>query len=93
MLRDELMRHLVMLPADAEVVIDVGRIQVEVVDVAGIQYRGEREVIALKPHPDDLRDALAAQRGAKRENPESPQFGESLVDGGLVEPGGLEVVR
>jgi hypothetical protein len=65
MLRDELLRHLVMLPADAEVVIDVGRIQVEVVDIAGIQYRGEREVIALKPHPDDLRDALAAQRRAQ----------------------------
>jgi hypothetical protein len=48
-------------------VIDVGRIQVEVVDIAGIQYRGEREVIALKPHPDDLRDALAAQRRAADE--------------------------
>lgn len=67
MLRDELLRHLVMLPADAEVVIDVGRIQVEVVDIAGIQYRGEREVIALKPHPDDLRDALTAQRQAAEE--------------------------
>jgi hypothetical protein len=60
--RDELLGHLVMLPADAEVVIDVGRIQVEVVDIAGIQYRSEREVIALKPHPHDMRDALAAQR-------------------------------
>jgi hypothetical protein len=93
MLRDELLRHLVMLPADAEVVIDVGRIQVEVVDIAGIQYRGEREVIALKPHPDDLRDALAAQRPAERESGRnSLQPGEGLIDGGLVEPGGLEVV-
>jgi hypothetical protein len=96
MLRDELLRLLVMLPADAEVVIDIGRIQVEVVDIAGVRYRGEREVIALQPHPDDLRDALAAQRGAEQANPRSrnsPQPGERLVDGGLVEPGGLEVVR
>lgn len=91
MLRDELLRHLVMLPADAEVVIDVGRIQVEVVDIAGIQYRGEREVIALKPHPDDLRDALAAQR--RTEDGKLPQVVQGPGDLGRVEAGRVEVGR
>lgn len=59
--RDDLLRRLVMLPSDADVVIDIGRVQVDVVDVVGIEYGAERNNIALKPHPDDLRDALVAR--------------------------------
>jgi len=59
--RDELLKHLVMLPSDADVVVDIGQIQVDIVDIVGICYRGERNSIALRPHPEDLRDAFAAR--------------------------------
>ena len=52
MTRDELVRHLVMLPPDAEVVVDI-------LEIVGLTFPGERSNIALKPHPDDLRDEAA----------------------------------
>jgi len=64
MMRDELVRHLVMLPPDAEVVVDIGRIEVDIVEIVGITFPGERGNIALKPHPEDLLDALVARQCA-----------------------------
>lgn len=60
MKRDELVRHLVMLPPDAEVVVDIGRVEVDILEIVGITFPGERGNISLKPYPDDLRDALVA---------------------------------
>lgn len=68
MMRDELVRHLVALPPDAEVVVDIGRIEVDIVEVVGITFPGERGNIALKPHSDDLRDALSARQHAVDRN-------------------------
>ena len=62
MVRDEMVRQLVMLPPDAEVVVDIGRIEVDIVEIVGMTYPGERSNIALKPEPDDLYDALVAGR-------------------------------
>ena len=64
MTRDELVRHLVTLPPDAEVVVDIGRIDVDILEIVGLTFPGERSTIALKPHPDDLRDALFARECA-----------------------------
>lgn len=64
MTRDELVRQLVMLPSDADVVVDLGRIEVDIVEVVGLTFPGERNNIALKPHPDDLRDAMFARECA-----------------------------
>jgi hypothetical protein len=64
MMRDELVRHLVMLPPDADVVVDIGRIEVDILEIMGITFPGERGTIALKPYPGDLRDALVAEGSA-----------------------------
>jgi hypothetical protein len=69
MMRDELVRHLVMLPPDAEVVVDIGRVEVDILEIVGITFPGERGNIALKPHPDDLRDALVARELSRRGDP------------------------
>jgi len=60
MMRDELLRRLVMLPPDADVFVDIGRSKVEIVEIIGISFTADHNSIALKPHPGDLRDALAA---------------------------------
>jgi hypothetical protein len=62
MRRDELLKRLVMLPPDTDVVVDIGRIEIDIVDIVGLTYPGERSTIALSLHPNDLRDAFAANR-------------------------------
>jgi hypothetical protein len=66
MLRDELLKHLVLLPPDADIVIEVGRTEVDVMEIESVSYPTERHSIALRPYPADLRDAITAQAAATR---------------------------
>jgi len=61
MIRDELLEHLAMLPPDADVVVDIGGAEEDIVSVEGVSYRTDGNSIALRPHPADLRDAFAAR--------------------------------
>ena len=56
MMREELISHLIKLPPDAEVVVQLGRI---LVDILGADYVGERDSIVLILEPDDVSDVLA----------------------------------
>jgi hypothetical protein len=55
MMRDELLRHLIALPPEADIVMEIGKVHIE---IAGLVYRGDRANTTLLPHLADLRDAL-----------------------------------
>ena len=56
MMRDELISHLIKLPPDPEVVVEISRI---LVDILGVEHVGERDSIVLVLEPDDISDVLA----------------------------------
>ncbi|MDT4990610.1 MAG: hypothetical protein QOH97_502 [Actinoplanes sp.] len=64
MIRDELLAQLANLPPDADVVVDVGAVEQDIVMIEGLTYRSECNSIQLKPHAGDLRDVFAARRPA-----------------------------
>jgi len=61
MMLDELLRQLSVLPQDTDVVVNVGRTELDIVELMGVDYPADRNTVALLLHPGDLRDAFAAQ--------------------------------
>lgn len=62
MIRDELLGQLAALPPGADIVVDLGRTEEDIVAIEGLSYHDESNSITLKPHPNDLRDVFAACR-------------------------------
>jgi len=64
MMRDELLRYLGTLPPDTDVLVDVGRVEIDIVDILGVNHPTERNTVTLSLHPGDLDDAFAAYRAS-----------------------------
>ena len=59
MFRDEMVRQLVELPVNADVLLQLGDGHVE---IAGLAYRETEPASVLLPHQPDIRDVLADYR-------------------------------
>jgi hypothetical protein len=65
MLVNELLKRLRELPQDTDVLVNIGGIDVDVLEIVGLDTAGSHTAV-LSLHPADLRDAIAALRAAAR---------------------------
>lgn len=72
--RNDVMKKLSAMPADADVVIEVaGQIQ-KWIDTADVRYDKNREYIVIVPNADDLQEALTkAGRRTEQSQPGAPR--------------------
>jgi len=69
MMRDELMKQIATLPADADVGIQIGD---DHLDIDEVIVWGDGGFGALRCHPNDLRDLLAAQESQNQQRSPKP---------------------
>jgi hypothetical protein len=66
MLVSELLKRLRELPLDTDVLVNIGGIDVDVLEIVGLDDPTESHTVALSLHPADLRDAIAALRATTK---------------------------